>query len=125
MDRQQEIAETILFQIRSADPYALMAYAATNAQPCSKDESYAGGIEFNVNGFNHKGKVKVMLTWMDTYEVHFCDDAGKSVKTVQDVYFDELVKTLDYIEQGVQEYLDKTGELPIGHKDDQGNESKL
>jgi hypothetical protein len=93
-----EIARTIIEQIKYADKWALMAYGSRNfiALPESKD--YQGGLQFQVNGFHHKGFVKIQLKWIDTYTITFISKKGEIVKEVEDVYCDMLVDVLDFIE---------------------------
>jgi hypothetical protein len=97
--RAQQIAKTILSQIKMGDAWFLPAIGAKNliAMPESKD--FAGGLRFACNGLNSKVKYAViMLRWVDTYTVSFLNKKGDVVKTCEDVYCDELVQTLDYIE---------------------------
>ena len=42
-----------------------------------------------------------MLKWNDTYHITFLDKDGQTLKTATDVYCDQLVSVLDYIEEGV------------------------
>ena len=87
------IARTILEQIKTIDPMALMAWGA---------KDYVGGdlsIQFTVGGMTRwKGKVIVKLNGSDLYDVRFF--RSRSVKiledvTVRDVYAEDLVNTID------------------------------
>jgi hypothetical protein len=93
-----EIAKTILEQIKYGDKWALMAYGSKNFVALSESKEYQGGLQFQVNGYNHKGIVKVQLKWIDTYTITFINKKGDAVKEVEDVYCDMLVDVLDYIE---------------------------
>lgn len=93
-----EIAKTIIAQINYADKWALMAYGSRNYMALPESKEYQGGLQFKVNGFHHKGFVRVQLKWIDTYTITFLNKKGDVKKEVQDVYCDMLVNVLDYIE---------------------------
>ena len=93
-----EIAKTILEQIKYGDKWALMAYGSRNFVALKESKEFQGGLQFQVNGFKHKGIVRVQLKWIDTYTITFINEKGVTVKEVEDVYCDMLVDVLDYIE---------------------------
>ena len=93
-----EIAKTIIAQINYADKWALMAYGSKNYMALPESKEYQGGLQFKVNGFHHKGFVRVQLKWIDTYTITFLNKKGDVKKEVEDVYCDMLVNVLDYIE---------------------------
>jgi hypothetical protein len=95
-----EIAKTILEQIKTIDFWALGAYGACNYVNIPQSNDYYGGVVFKVNGFNHKGWVSIRLTFSDLYEINFIVEGGKVIKTTEDVYCDQLVNILDWIEKG-------------------------
>ena len=72
-----------------------------------------GGLEFECNGFKHKGKVQIVLDeGKDLFEVHLISEKGEKVKTIEDVFLDNLIsvvdenieKTEDYKERICREY---------------------
>ncbi len=93
-----EIANTIIAQIKYADKWALMAYGSKNFFALPESKNYQGGVQFQVNGYKHKGLVKIQLKWIDTYVITFLNKNGEVIKEVEDVYCDTLVNVLDYIE---------------------------
>ena len=95
-----EIAKIIIEQINSIDRWALGAYGSNNFYHIPESPEFAGGLIFSVNGLVHKGKVKILLTWMDEYKINFLNQNGISIKEVNGVYCDMLVEVLDYIEFG-------------------------
>lgn len=95
-----EIAKTIIEQINSIDRWAQGAYGSTNFYHIPESPEFAGGLIFSVNGLVHKGKVKILLTWMDEYKIFFLNQNGILIKEVNGVYCDMLVEVLDYIEYG-------------------------
>lgn len=55
-----------------------------------------GGLEFGCNGFKHTGKVQIVLDeGKDLFEVHLISENGEKVKTVEDVFLDNLVSVVD------------------------------
>lgn len=55
-----------------------------------------GGLEFECNGFRHTGKVQIVLDeGKDLFEVHLISGNGKKVKTIEDVFLDNLVSVID------------------------------
>jgi hypothetical protein len=95
-----KISRIIIEQINSIDKWALGAYGSTNFYHIPETPEFSGGLMFSVNGLVHKGKVKILLTWMDEYKIIFLNQKGVSIKEVNGVYCDMLVQVLDYIEYG-------------------------
>lgn len=93
-----DIANTIIQQIKYADKWALAAYGAQNFTSLKECEIYQGGLKFQCNGFKHRGTVIIQLKWIDVYTISFLNVKGVIVKTVKDVYCDQLVEVLDFIE---------------------------
>jgi hypothetical protein len=93
-----EIAKTIIEQIKYADRFFLMAIGARNFACLSENKERMGGLEFQCNGFKHKGWCKVELKYNDTYRIQFVNKKRELVKTVEEVYCDQLVDILDFVE---------------------------
>lgn len=56
-------------------------------------------LVFKPNGRYFKGFVCVTLGWDDVYQVHFVSNTYKLMKSIDGVYFDMLVDTIDeYVE---------------------------
>ena len=66
-----EIAKTIIEQINYGDKWALMAYGSNNFISLPESKEYQGGLQFQVNGFQHKGTDRIQLKWIDTYTIIF------------------------------------------------------
>jgi hypothetical protein len=60
-----------------------------------------------VSGHFHKGYVAITLDWTDTYIVTFLTTTGRILKTVDTVYFDELVHIIDNNIESVEGLLKK------------------
>jgi hypothetical protein len=91
------VCQTIIQQIRSIDPYALMAWGAKDAT------DVGNGLRFKTSGMTKwKGFVVVKLNQSDLYDVEFLRlRKVKGVPTiimdhfVGDVFCDSLVATID------------------------------
>ncbi|MBQ3363032.1 MAG: hypothetical protein IJG42_03665 [Muribaculaceae bacterium] len=54
------------------------------------------GLEFHVQGFKHRGLVRVTLNeGLDLFEVSLIDENDKIVNTIQSVFCDNLVAVID------------------------------
>ncbi len=95
------IQQIIISQIQSIDNWALSAYGSKNFYSIGESSEYQGGLGFSVNGLHHKGEVKILLKWIDVYEIQFLN-RSEIIKQFDDVYCDMLVETLDYIEFGIE-----------------------
>lgn len=95
-----ELAKEILNQINCGDRWFLPAVGANHFAAIAQKDGFVGGLEFKVNGLNHKGWAKIRLTWMDEYEISFINRNRDIVKTVGGVYCDELMEVLDWVEKG-------------------------
>ena len=95
-DYQKMIADTIRQQIRAIDPWALMAYGATNLMVLNENQMYRGGLSMKVRGQRFKGVLEIQLMYNDTYRVRTYNQKLDRVKDeVSDVYCDMLVSVLD------------------------------
>ena len=66
------------------------------------------GIQFHVQGFKHTGLVRVTLNeGEDLFEVSLISDSGETVKTIESIFLDELVSTIDEAVEKTENY-DKT-----------------
>jgi hypothetical protein len=95
------IAQTIIQQVIALDPWSFGAYGSSDFISISECSDYAGGLSFKVNGKRHKGNVMIFLKWSDVYHIVFMSKEGVPVKAFDNVYCDELIKALDYIEGNI------------------------
>tara|TARA_R100001440_G_scaffold19195_1_gene32387 strand:- start:6831 stop:7157 length:327 start_codon:yes stop_codon:yes gene_type:complete len=103
MTEHMEVANTIRDQITHFAPFALMAWGATNPTAMIGDDTKKGGLQLKVRGMVHKGYVEIKLAWNDTYTVEtFKVRKGekKITKTIDHVYFDQLVDVCDHLIEG-------------------------
>lgn len=93
------IPQIIISQIQSLDNWALSAYGSKKFYSIDESSEYQGGISFTVNGLHHKGEVKILLKWIDVYEIQFLTNS-EIIKQYDGVYCDMLIEVLDFIEFG-------------------------
>ena len=97
-------AKEILRQIQYADPNAMNCWGVIVGMNCfalPESKERRAGIKMNTNGFKHKGRVDVDLTWADDYTIKFYDKKDNVINTLERVYAPEICRTLDiHIESG-------------------------
>ena len=97
-------AKEILRQIQYADPNAMNCWGVIVGMNCfalPESKERRAGIKMNTNGFKHKGRVDIDLTWADDYTIKFYDKKDNVINTLERVYAPELCRTLDiHIESG-------------------------
>lgn len=63
------------------------------------------GMQFSTNGFLHKGTVQVIYVHgMDLFEVKLMDNQNNVIKTISEIYFDELVSVIDDNVEKISDY---------------------
>ena len=63
------------------------------------------GLRFKVNGFKHKGWVRVFYNdGNDDFTVELINDKNESLKSIGGVYFDCLVEVIDSAVERVSDY---------------------
>ena len=63
------------------------------------------GLAFKVNGFKHKGWVFVKYNeGKDLFDVELRDNSLNIVRSIEDVYFDQLVNVIDYAVERTDDY---------------------
>ena len=97
-------SKEILRQIDFADANARNCWGVIVGHTCfalPESKERRAGIKMVTNGFKHKGRVDVDLTWADDYTIKFYDKKQNVIKTLERVYAPELCRTLDiHIESG-------------------------
>ena len=97
-------AKEILRQIQYADPNAMNCWGVIVGMNCfalPESKERRAGIKMNTNGFKHKGRVDIDLTWADDYTIKFYDKKDNIINKLERVYAPELCRTLDiHIESG-------------------------
>ncbi len=66
------------------------------------------GLEFHVQGFKHRGLVRVTLNeGLDLFEVSLIDENDKIVNTIQSVFCDNLVAVIDDAVEKCENYQER------------------
>lgn len=70
------------------------------------------GLAFKVNGFKHKGWVLVKYNeGKDLFDVELRDNSLNIVRSIEDVYFDQLVAVIDNAVEHTANYEEQVKEL--------------
>ena len=93
------IREILLTQLM-----VVFSWGAHNFKAISESEEGEGGLEFEVNGFKHKGGVRIMLNWLDLFDVCLLNQDGTIKEKISDIYVDSLVSVLDHAIEKVDNY---------------------
>lgn len=90
-------------------PAIVMSWGVDNkSYRIATDEEGRSGLEFHVQGFKHKGKVKILYDeGTDSFLFHLISESGEIVKTVEDVFLDELVSKIDREVEYVDNYKER------------------
>ena len=87
----KEIAGYILSIFRT-NPFVVMSWGINPASIAIVDV----GVKFHVQGFIHTGYVQVVLNeGEDLFEVSLIDKSGKTLKTIEHIFVDNLISILD------------------------------
>lgn len=70
------------------------------------------GLSFKVNGFKHKGWVFVKYNeGKDLFDVELRDNSLNIVRSIEDVYFDQLVAVIDNAVEHAADYEEQVKKL--------------
>lgn len=58
-----------------------------------------------VNGHHHSGHVYIFLNGMDLFDVYLTSSQGKIKDIITDLYFDQLVETIDNKVERISDYV--------------------
>ena len=93
-----------IFSILKSQPQILFSWGFISPKALEDNK----GLVFEVNGFKHKGWVKVIYNeGKDLFEVNLIDDKGIEVKKIEDVFFDLLVEVIDEAVERTDDYDDR------------------
>lgn len=99
-----EMGKYILFILRS-DMTILMSWGFESPMVIKL------GLQFNVNGFKHKGLIRVVYDeGADLFNVSLINEDGTLKESLEGIYFDELVDTIDEHVERVDNYNDRVNQ---------------
>ena len=101
MDTDKEMAEYI-YSILLSQPIIIMSWGLLHPRIIHN------GLSFQVNGFKHKGKVRIQYNeGQDLFDVYLLEDNDKLVDTINLVYLDQLVEVIDERVEKTEDYKDR------------------
>lgn len=69
------------------------------------------GLQFNVNGFKHKGLVQVVYNeGADLFDIYLIDNENQKKEIIEGIYFDELTETIDNHVERVNNYNERVNQ---------------
>ncbi len=95
---EQQIAQTIIQQIRATDRYAMGAWGTRELMSLDETSKRSGGLQFRVSGSKLRGKISIELNHLDTYNVtayRLRNHEAHVVSQVTDIYCDQLMSIVD------------------------------
>lgn len=101
MENNKEMAEYI-YSILMVDKIKIWSWGFHDPR------IFQQGLSFLVNGFKHKGKVSIQYNeGQDLFDVYLIDKNGKTVDTINMVYFDQLIEVIDERVEKTEDYNDR------------------
>ena len=91
-------------KILSYYPCIAMSWGLESCVPIMECEEGEGGLSIRVNGFKHQGEVRIMLNWLDLFDVYLLNQDGTIKEKISDIYVDSLVYVLDHAIEKVDNY---------------------
>lgn len=91
-------------QIFSFYPCIVMSWGLESCVPIMECEEGEGGLSIRVNGFKHTGEVRIMLNWLDLFDVYLLNQDGSVKEKISNIYVDSLVSILDNAIEKTEDY---------------------
>ena len=82
----------------------VFSWGAHNFKAIGESEEGEGGLEFEVNGFKHAGKVKVVLNWLDLFDVYLINQDDTLKEKIENVFVDSLINVIDHAIEKTDDY---------------------
>lgn len=93
------IREILLTQLM-----VVFSWGAHNFKAIGESEEGEGGLMFSVNGFKHAGKVKVVLNWLDLFDVYLINQDDTLKEKIENVFVDSLINVIDHAIEKTDDY---------------------
>ena len=94
-------------KVLSYSPCICMSWGIESWSPIMECEEGEGGLALRVNGYKHQGEVRIILNWMDLFDVTLYNNDGSIKETCKNIYVDSLVNTIDWLVERVENYEEK------------------
>lgn len=93
-----------IFSILKNNRMIMWSWGFSNPKSLPNNE----GLIFHVNGFKHKGFVKVVyIEGMDLFEVILLDSQNNELQRIEGVYFDCLLDVIDEAVEHTTDYAER------------------
>ena len=97
--RQMNCNETL--QLLKTQPFKVMSWGANNY---TNIENKA--LKFKVQAHRHKGYIYITVNGNDLYDVYLVSTHNNLVKEFKDIFFEDLVNTIDTEIEYIKDYKD-------------------
>ena len=94
-------------KIFSYYPCVVMSWGVESMVPIMECDEGEGGLAIRVNGYKHQGEVRIMLNWMDLFDVTLLNPDGSIKRKITDIYVDNLVPVIDEAVEKVPNYAER------------------
>ena len=84
-----------LLHLLRLQPNKYMCWGVTETKTIGNSREDIRAVRLKVNGLLHKGYVFIFLNGKDLFDVYLTDLNHKTTKTINDLYFDQLVDIID------------------------------
>lgn len=85
-------------------PNVVGSWGIEACSPIYECEEGEGGLSITVNGFKHHGEVRIVLNWMDLFDITLVNPDGSAKRQIKGVYVDSLVRVIDNAIERVSDY---------------------
>ena len=92
-------------------PMVVGSWGIEACSPIYESEEGEGGLSITVNGFKHKGEVRIILNWMDLFDVTLINPDGSVKHQIKGIYVDSLVMVRDNAIEKVSDYEQKVRQM--------------
>ena len=93
------IREILLSQLM-----VVFSWGAHDFESIPESEEGEGGLIFSVNGFKHAGKVKVVLNWLDLFDIYLINQDDTLKEKIENVFVDSLINVIDHAIEKTDDY---------------------
>jgi hypothetical protein len=82
----------------------VFSWGAHDFESVLESEEGEGGLQFSVDGFKHTGRVKVVLNWLDLFDVYLINQDGTLKEKIENVFVDSLISVIDNAVEKTEDY---------------------
>lgn len=86
------------------NPMVIGSWGIESLVPITECEEGEGGLAIRVNAYKHKGEVRIMLNWLDLFDVTLINPDGSIKHKETGIYVDNLVPVIDSLIEKTEDY---------------------